>query len=90
MNILCHYIMAIARKRSGFVNDTRPYCYANCNLIPKTSNVFRSVSTCKNTTHQNCNTSSSSQLNPISLGNEIHNQNMNILQNYNYRISKYI
>jgi hypothetical protein len=79
--------MAIARKRSGFVNDTRAYCYSNCNLIPKTLNVFPSVSTCKN---QNCNTSSSSQINPISLGNEIHNQNMNILQNYNYRISKFI
>jgi hypothetical protein len=82
--------MAIARKRSGFVNDTRAYCYSNCNLIPKTLNVFPSVSTCKNTTHQNCNTSSSSHINPISLGIEIHNQNMNILQNYNNRISKFI
>jgi hypothetical protein len=86
MNILCHYIMAIARKRSGFVNDTRSYCYSKCNLIPKTLNVFPFVSTCNNTPHQKCNT----QINPISLGNEIHSQNMNILQTYNNRISRFI
>jgi hypothetical protein len=82
--------MAIARKRSGFVNDCRAYCYPNCNLIPKKLNVFPFVSTCNNTPNQKCNTLSSSQINPISLGNEIYKQNMNILQTYNNKISRFI
>ena len=31
--------MSVSRKRSGFINDTRAYCYPNCNIIPKTINV---------------------------------------------------
>jgi hypothetical protein len=81
--------MSVSRKRSGFVNDTRAYCYPNCNLIPKTINVFPSISACKNTTHQNCYSSSSQVNDSIHLG-DTNNQNMNIFQNYNNRISKYI
>ena len=86
--------MSVSRKRSGFINDTRAYCYPNCNIIPKTINVFPSISACKNTTHQNCYSSSStSQVNgSIHLGNTNNNQNMNmnIFQNYNNRISRFL
>jgi hypothetical protein len=78
--------MSVSRKRSGFVNDCRAYCYPDCNRISQTLNVFPSISACKNTTHQNCNVS---QVNgTIYLGK--YNQNVNLFQNYNNWISQFI
>jgi ribosomal protein L37AE/L43A len=79
--------MAVARKRSGFVNDTRPYCYPNCNKITIKKEIFPSISQC-----QSCNYMSTKRgLNLInvynsSLGmNNSINGNINTKYDYNIR-----
>jgi len=72
---------AIARKRSGYVNDCRAYCYPDCNIIPRTLKLFPSCKT------SNCG------INNRHLG--IHNGNnnllnYNLLKNYNNSNMKYL
>ena len=79
--------MAVARKRSGFVNDCRAYCYPDCNRISIKQTIFPSISQC-----QSCNSMSTKRgLNLIniyssSLGmNNSVNGNINTKNNYNIR-----
>jgi hypothetical protein len=79
--------MAVARKRSGFVNDTRAYCYPECNKITIKKEIFPSISQC-----QSCNYMSNKRglnLNNVytsSLGmNNSINGNINTKYDYNIR-----
>jgi len=77
--------MAVSRKRSGFVNDTRAYCYPDCNKITLKKEIFPSISQC-----QSCNSNKRGlNLNNVytsSLGiNNSINGNINTRHNYNIR-----
>jgi hypothetical protein len=80
--------MAVARKRSGFMNDCRSYCYSDCNIIQKSVNIFPSVTTPCGT--PNCNKPVGTNTNRY-LG--IQNRNMinnNLINNYNNTNMKYL
>ena len=79
--------MSVARKRSGFMNDCRAYCYPDCNIIPRTLNIFPSVTTPCGT--PNCNkTIGTNRYLGIQNGNNM--LNYNLITNYNNRNMRYL
>ena len=76
--------MAVARNSSGFLNDTRAYCYPDCNKIKLKKEIFPSISQCQSCNYKLGLNLNNVYINSLGMNNSI-NGNINTQYNYNIR-----